>query len=313
MVHYGITEEVICAVIITPKAYTIDNQKYDIISVYTDREYFEIANNTIIKQEINTLGLIPLVEFKNNDKRLGAFEIVHTLIEEASLLTSMRLDGYQNEVDAYLIGENVNITEEQLKESKRNRFIQYQTNRENPAKLDYISARTNQSDVDVLFRSIRDTIFELTSLPNSSSNITSLGNNGASLITGGFYEADIAEVSTEETWKYCETQTLKLVIRICEGFGLLKGLTPYDVDYAFTRRTYLDLQSKVQALKMLLPQGFEVDPELAFEASGLFIDSATAFNKSQDYTHTYKQETEQPGQGIQSIEQQTEKSIIAQI
>lgn len=288
-----VMSEPLAGVIITYKGYQSEGGDfYDTYTVYTKTQIFTVENNQVTKKKANTLRMIPLIEFLNEEERLGSFEPVHTLIEKASLEMSMRLDGSQQKVDAYLIGENIEMSDEDLEKSKKQKFISFPTTKENPGKLYYISPETNQSDEQILFESLHDTIFEITSLPQSAGRIRSLGNNGASLISEGWQNSELKAKGREELWKQGEIATLKLTLRICRAFGLLKNLSPYDVDFKFNRRNYENVLSKAQVLSTLLPKGFMLDPESIISASGLWIDEETVYNRSVQYTKAQQIEGE---------------------
>ena len=90
---------------------------------------------------------------------------------------------------------------------------------------------------------------------------------------------------------------LKLVLRICED---LRDSTLHlrDIDMKFTRRNYEAIQSKSQVLISMLQEP-KIHPQLAFQHSGMFSDSESAYSMSMRY---YEEE--------RAKEQLSEKTLI---
>ena len=60
--------------------YCVTDDNDTICSVYSDRHYWKVKNGTIVESEVNSLGMIPIIEYPSNNARLGAFEIVFPLL-----------------------------------------------------------------------------------------------------------------------------------------------------------------------------------------------------------------------------------------
>ena len=74
---------------------------------------------------------------------------------------------------------------------------------------------------------------------------------------------------------------LKLVLRICRDLGNV-NLYLKDIDMKFTRRNYEAIQSKSQVLISMLQEP-KIHPQLAFQHSGMFSDSESAYTMSMKY------------------------------
>ena len=82
-------------------------------------------------------------------------------------------------------------------------------------------------------------------------------------------------------FKKSEKKMLKLVLRICRDLGGL-DLHLRDIDMKFTRRNYEAIQSKSQVLISMLQEP-KIHPQLAFQHSGMFSDSESAYTMSMKY------------------------------
>ena len=98
---------------------------------------------------------------------------------------------------------------------------------------------------------------------------------------------------------------LKLVLRICRESDNV-NLYLKDISLKFTRRNYEDIQSKSQVLISMLQQP-KIHPLLAFESSGMFIDSESAYTLSMDY---YKNQVETAQEQTDTITNESDTTIV---
>ena len=75
--------------------------------------------------EINPhyFGLVPVVEYKNNEQCLGDYEQVISLIDAYDKLESDSLNDFEQFTDAYLILKGVAADEEELASMRQNRVL----------------------------------------------------------------------------------------------------------------------------------------------------------------------------------------------
>ena len=69
----------------------VDDEGQPYFCVYTPEWYFEVQNGQITKQEGRTIPYIPIVEYVNNDARMGAFEPVIPILNAINMIESNRL------------------------------------------------------------------------------------------------------------------------------------------------------------------------------------------------------------------------------
>lgn len=79
----------------------VDEEGQPYFCVYTPEWYFEVQNGQITKQEGRTIPYIPIVEYVNNDARMGAFEPVIPILNAINMIESNRLDSIQDFVNAF--------------------------------------------------------------------------------------------------------------------------------------------------------------------------------------------------------------------
>ena len=269
--------------------YVTDHMGVTTYSCYTDREYFEIKDETLIKHQGHILGGIPIIEYPLNLARLGAFELVLPLLDAINLTDSNRLDGLEQFVQALMRFHNVDITEEDFKALRDQGAIKYKDIDINmKAEVDYIVNDLNQTETQTLEDHLYDTVLTICGMPNRQMNASSTGDNvGSIIMRDGWSDAESRAKNAELMFKQSERKFLKIVLNICRS---LKGmnLKVHNVEIRFTRRNYENIYQKAQVLDLLLKNPM-VHPQLAFAHSGLFVDSELAYKMSMDYHEEYEQ------------------------
>lgn len=270
--HNGVGEKAICGVTFVTNA---DGKT--VYSVYTDDMYYEIVDRAVARLEPHALGVVPIFEYKNNNFKLGSFEIVETLLNAINALASNRVDATEQAVQALMVFENCDIESEQYDEMRKKGAIRIKSADGEKSKVYSIGTDLNQADQQVLMDALYDAVIKICGMPALSNGGSSdSSNNGATITRNGWYHAEARAKDTELLWNESEMRVLKLVLRICRDLGKNPlQLSLKDVDIKFTRRNYEDLLSKSQTFTTLMSTGY-TDVTDAYTASGLFADSEGA-------------------------------------
>ena len=227
--------------------------------------------------------IIPIFEYPANNARLGAFEIVLPLLDAINRTESNRLDGIEQQIQAFLKFVNCDIDEDGLAAMHEYGAIKIKSDSANPADVELISNNFSQSDTQVSKEDLYNAVLTIVGMPtmgNGSDTISA--NNGAVLINNGWSQAEARAKDSETMFKGSENEMLKLVLRICKTFTDDINLKSTDIDLKFTRRNYENIQSKAQVLCEMLNNP-HIHPKLAFEHSGMFSDPETAYSMSEEY------------------------------
>lgn len=258
-------------------------------SVYTPNRYFELhGNNVIISRPLSLNGMIPIVEYPANNARMGAFEGVISLLDAINEIDSNRCDGVAQFIQSLIILYNCELPEgENANTIRENGLISLKSTSENKADLKVLSEQLNQSETQTLKDDMYQMVLTIAGVPaQGNGNTGDSSNNGAVILRQGWEGAEARAKDSELMFKQSEEKFLKLVLFICNGLGNL-NLKVSDVEAHFTRRNYENLLSKSQVLVTMLAQN-KIAPKLAFEASGLFIDSEEAYRESMAWWEEHK-------------------------
>lgn len=285
---------------------TDDDWQINHFSVYTPNEYFEIQGNKIVNQRPLSLGgMIPIIEYPANNSHMGAFEPVIPLLDAINEVDSNRLDGVEQFIQSLIVLYNCELDEgENANTIRANGLITLKSIGENKADIKVLAEQLNQTETQTLKDDMYQMVLTISGVPSQGNgNTGDSSNNGAVILRQGWEGAEARAKDSELMFKQSEEKFLKLVLFICKGLSKLE-LKVSDVEAHFTRRNYENLLSKSQVLVTMLAQD-KIAPKLAFEASGLFIDSEEAYRESMAWWEEHKNdatttETQSyiPGTGI---------------
>ena len=297
----GLGEKPVCAV-----KYVVNEQngigadrESLVFSVYTGDEYFEIRDGKIVRQEPHALGMIPIIEYVNNNARIGAFEVVETLLDAINSLASNRVDATEQAVQALTVFYNCDISAEDYEELKRKGALKIKSADGMQSEVEMLSTDFNQADQQVLMDALYDEVLRITGMPSQAmGNTSDSSNNGAVIVRNGWYNAEARAKDTELLWRESEGNFLKLVLKICRGVSDF-DLKLSDVALKFTRRNYEDLQVRSQVLTTMLNNPM-IAPRLAFAHCGMFVDAEEAYMESMAWyekNSSAEEQTEQVNPG----------------
>ena len=258
----------------------------EIHSVYTDNMYYEVKNSRIVKHEAHSLGCIPIIEYPANSARLGAFEIVLPLLDAINEVSSNRLDGVEQFIQALLVFKGVDIEADQFETLKENGGIKL------PPDGDayYLTQELNQTQTQTLVDYLYQTVLTICGMPNRNGGSSTSDTGSAVIMRDGWSAAEARAKDTELMFKQSEKKFLKIAIEIANTLRDMK-LKLSSVEIRFTRRNYENIQEKSQVLTTMLSND-KIHPRLAFEHSGLFIDPELAYTMSMEYADERKKEAE---------------------
>lgn len=264
--------------------------------VYTaDGEYFQIdgwQSGKIVDSMAYALSSIPIIEYPLNNARMGAFEVVLTLLDAVNSLESNRLDSVEQFVQSLLVAYNCEFPEETNANAIRQAgMVVLKSVGENKADLKVISETLDQGQTQTEKQNLIDSINEIVGMPSQSNgNTNDSSNNGAVILKNGWYGAETRAQDYENMFYAPEHQAIGLFTEIAGKLGDL-DLDPLNVQVKFPRKNYEDILSKSQTLVTMLGQD-KIHPQCAYEASGLFIDTQDAYNMGMEWYEKQKAEAE---------------------
>lgn len=248
-----------------------------VYSVYTDKMYFEVKDDKIVKAQAHSLGCVPIIEYPANTARLGAFEIVLPLLDAINDIGSNRLDGVEQFVQSILLLKGVDIDSDEFKALKENGGLKVPL--EGDAK--YLVQELNQTQTQTLVDYMYQTVLTICGMPNRNGGSSTSDTGSAVIMRDGWSAAEARAKDTELMFKMSEKEFLRLVIAITNTLRDM-DLKLSAIEIRFTRRNYENIQEKAQVLTTMLSNS-KIHPLLAFTHCGLFTDPTLAFNESMEW------------------------------
>lgn len=269
-----------------------------VYSVYTDRYYYEIlqpgflsnggnALKSVVKAEAHIFGDVPIVEYPANAARLGAFEIVLPLLDALNTVSSNRLDGVEQFIQAILVLKGFDLECDEIKALKENGGL----NLPPEGEAYYLTQELNQTQTQTLVDYLYQTVLVICGMPNRNGGSSTSDTGSAVIMRDGWSDAEARAKDTELMFKMSEKRFLKIAIRMMDA---LRGISlrPSAIEIRFTRRNYENIQVKAQVLTTMLSNGM-IHPYLAFAHCGLFSDPNLAYAMSMEYVKEHAAELQQ--------------------
>lgn len=277
--------------------------------VYTKDMYYEIKGEKIIEEKAHTLGRIPIIEYLNNDARMGAFEVVLPLLNAINTIESNRVDSIQDFVNAFDVFQNCEISDEAYKQlTSGGQAIQIKCSVPGmEAKVYRIASELNQTSTQTVVDDLQDAYLTICGMPNRNGGSSTSDTGTAVIYRDGFAEAESRAKDTEKTFVRSEREFLRLVLRICQDTADL-DLKLSEIKPEFTRKNLSNVQSKAQVLAEMLNNS-KIHPKLAFQYSGMFTDAEEAYRISMEW---YKEQQAQMERSLkEELNADRSKSVSA--
>ena len=256
------------------------------VGAYTDNQYFELeggdlASLKVINAVPNKIG-IPIIEYKNDNERMGCFERVISLLDALNIATSDRLNGLAQFVQSILWMNNCEVDKDQMDQLKDKLGLLTKSEPGNPASVQYLTATLDQSQTQTLVDYLYEQVLQIAGVPGREQSTG--GNTGqAIMLSNGWQIAETHARSVEQTFTESEREMLKVVLKILSSTETseVADLKLSDIDVKFSRNRTDSLLVKTQGLNNMLQAG--VHPLIAITHCGLFSDPQSVWNDSKDY------------------------------
>lgn len=260
--------------------------------IYTGKQYFEVKKSTktgevaltdkdIVTEEPHVLKSIPIVEYAANSIRIGAFELVISLLDQINNVESNRIDSIEQFVQAFMKFINVRVSKDDFEELKELGAISFKSDPNCPADIDIVSSELNQQQVQTVVDHLYQMVLIICGMPDRNGSNRSTGDTGqAVILRDGWSAAEAKSKDVEAMFKKAEKQFLRLVLHIIKQ-AIDTDIKLSDIDVKFTPNKTDNLLTKTQALQTMLEAG--INPQVAITKSGLFGDPEQVYLDSLPY------------------------------
>lgn len=244
--------------------------------------------DSIIDEQEHYYGKVPIIEYPANNARLGAFEIVLSLLDAIDAAFSDLADGREQFINALLVIKGADIPDEDFAKLRQLGGIKVPSDGD----VKYLVSELNQTQNGETINLMIDTMLEIVGMPKRSGGTGGTSDNGIAVyLRSGFSDAESRAEQTERMFKKSENEFLRIALRICNAMRGMQ-LQLASVEPHFTRQNTDNLLAKVQALTTMLATD-KIHPRLAFTWAGLCSDPESAYMVSQEYEQSKIEQEEQ--------------------
>lgn len=293
----------------------VDDESGDVqYTVYTSERVYVVQNGGVISDTPNRLGYIPIVEYPENNARLGSFEIVLDILDAISNIESNALDDIEQTVQALLVLMGVDI---ETKDKDGNTVSTMDTIRANGgvalpegADAKYLTMQLNQGSTKSLAADLEAAWLEICSMPNRNGGNSTSDTGSAVFLRDGWSAAEVAAMNTQTMWEESEKQFLRIVLSI---IGLVENtdLTASDIIPHFNRQNAVNMQSKVQAYTGLMATGY-IHPKDAIKMSGIAFDVESVYENGMEWHDSQEEKRVQELQDSMKMQDAHENTDTAE-
>ena len=269
-----------------------DEDGKTIFTVYTENKCFTIKGDSVTEED-HILGAVPLVEYINNEARLGAFEIVLPMLNGINELESNAIDSIKDFVNGFDVFQNCDIDGgDYATLSIGGKAVKIKTTTPGmEAKVYRVASELSQSGVQQRVDDLEDKYLTICGMPNRNGGSSTSDTGQAVIFRDGWSEAESRAKDTEKLFTRSERQFLRLVLTICDAKAPL-NLKLKDIGVNFARKSLNNLQSRFQCLCEGLTNQ-KIHPESVYNAFGdIFGDKTLAYQQGMAWYREQQEEKE---------------------
>lgn len=249
--------------------------------VYTNTQWFKIANGEVLERGRNGNGMIPVIEYPNNERRLSDIEITITMTDELNKMQSDRMNGIEQFVQALMLFKNCEISENKFLEMCKMGALSIKTTTAGyDADVRMLTAELNQTQTQTAKDDVYKNLLIVQGKPGREES--SGGDTGqAVVLRNGYYDEDKRAELRIPLFKKCERLMLRCVLnklRVASDGKFDLKIT--DIDIKPKRSKLENMMVKAQVLQILHQIG--VDDADALKTVNLFSDVTSVYAASKE-------------------------------
>ena len=245
------------------RKYTVYDKTYQ----YIFETSTQIRNEDLLQgyPKPHFLGDIPIIEYPNNQWRLGDFETVLTILDGLNKLQSDRINSVEQLVSSILVFVNCELKDKNpdgksdLEKLKEQLAISITSTTGQPADIKFVNSAVNQNEAETLAETLIDYVYAVTGIPDRKTRSNGGGDTGEAVyLRDGWASLEVVARIKERYFRRSEKQMLKIICKILRVFRNM-DLKPMHIEPTFVRNRTNNLLNKAQAMSILKELGF-IDP-----------------------------------------------------
>ena len=316
----GLTGEQLCSYIQTDMQYITQEinpetneeeevvKPYNEVTVYTRKRQFVLEDKTgewtLKSTKPITLNEHLITEYYTNKYRLSLIEIGKDIFDDLNNVENYDLDDIEGFVNSIMVFTNAEISKEGMEAIKEYGAVSIKSTDQKKASVELLQSRLKSLDTQIFYLRKLSALHDILGVPQAQNNGTINAETGKAMLTGqGFTSSSIRIEGEEESFRCCDRNSLKVLLKICKNSpdSEIKSLKTSDIDIKFNRDMNDNLLVKTQALNNLMTA--QIPPEVANSVIGLFSDPVSVTELQKKYMDE-KQKIQEQIDSIKNNQQQ---------
>ena len=194
-------------------------------------------------------------------------------------------DDIESFVNAIMVFTNAEVNEEGMEAIKKYGAVSIKSTDQKKASVDMLQSRLKSLDTQIYYLRKLSAIHSILGVPQATnSGEISNAETGKAMLTGqGFTSASVRVENEEKSFKKCDRNALKVILKLCRNSSesKIKNLKVSDIDIKFSRDLSDNLLVKTQALINLATA--KIPPQIANAVIGLFSDPVAVTKMQEAY------------------------------
>lgn len=198
------------------------------------------------------VGGIPIIEYPNNQWRVGDWELCMGLMDAINGVASGRLDDVDQIVQSLLVFINADIDSDKYDEMRESGVVILKNMTGLPSSVDSIGNPLDQTSISNFSGELEAMLYALIGIPDRKNRSGGGGDTGQAVeLRDGWADLEIVARNKELTYKKSEKMALRIILNILKN-KLGMTLSLLDIDIKFTRNKNNNLLVKTQGYQNLL-------------------------------------------------------------
>ena len=216
---------------------------------------------------------------------MSFLEICKDIFDDINYVENLDKDDIEAFVNSIMVFTNAEVNKEGMEAIKQFGAVSIKSTDQKKASVELLQSRLKSLDTQIYYLRKLNALHSILSVPQATqSGEVSNAETGKAVLTGqGFTSASVRVENEEKSFKKCDRNALKVVLKICRGLeaSKIKQLKVSNIDIKFSRDLSENLLVKTQALLNLTTA--QIPPEIRNAVIGLFSDPTSVCRMQEAY------------------------------
>lgn len=225
------------------------------VYTYKSDSKHSVMKEDFISEDGHILQNVPIIEYLNNQWRLGDWECAIGLMNAINNLASDSVNDVEQTILSYLalFGVDLDDDEEAIKKMKKNRVMWFKGEAGVQQDAKFLTTQLDGSSAQLLRTYLEEAYRVVVGIPDRKTRGGGGGDTGDAVkLRDGWADMEVVARNKEMFTTMAEQRLLQIALVILQPKHINKNLTIVDIDIKFSRNKTDNLQTKVQSFATLI-------------------------------------------------------------